>query len=226
MYVGNTVVAINRGQVYTSIRILANAWSWSVKKVRGFLNLLVSDGMIEKGTAKGTAQTLLTICNYDRYNFEKEEKGTAKGTRGAQQGHTEGTYNNKDNKLNNYNIPPYNPPAGDDCEISFDLFWNLYDKKVGSKEKLQKKWEKLPFEERLAIFAYLPKYKESQPDKKYRKNPETFLNNKSWNDELIFDSQTNGTHKQTDSAKRRELETDREFAEYAAKAFGASPTGD
>ena len=32
---------------------------------------------------------------------------------------------------------------------------------------------------------YLPKYKLSQPEKKFRKDPDTFLNNKSWNDELI-----------------------------------------
>ncbi len=33
---------------------------------------------------------------------------------------------------------------------------------------------------------YIPKYKAAQPNKQYRKNPETFLNNKSWNDELIY----------------------------------------
>ncbi len=69
----------------------------------------------------------------------------------------------------------------------FDVLWNLYDKKIGDKGKLIKKWEKLPESERLAILEYIPKYKESQPDKKYRKNLETFLNQKSWNDELIYE---------------------------------------
>ena len=32
---------------------------------------------------------------------------------------------------------------------------------------------------------YIELYKQSQPDKQFRKNPETFLNNKSWNDEII-----------------------------------------
>jgi hypothetical protein len=32
---------------------------------------------------------------------------------------------------------------------------------------------------------YIPNYKICQPDKKFRKDPQTFLNNKSWNDELI-----------------------------------------
>ena len=34
---------------------------------------------------------------------------------------------------------------------------------------------------------HLPLYKKSQPNKKYRKDPGTYLNNKSWNDEIIFD---------------------------------------
>ena len=32
---------------------------------------------------------------------------------------------------------------------------------------------------------YLPAYINSTLDKQYRKNPETFLNSKGWNDEII-----------------------------------------
>lgn len=73
-----------------------------------------------------------------------------------------------------------------DDEFSFEKVWDLYDKKVGEKDKLRKKYEKLPAADKVKIFEYVPAYKISQPDKKYRKNFETFLNNKSWNDELIF----------------------------------------
>lgn len=78
--------------------------------------------------------------------------------------------------------------------VSFEEFWSLYDKKVGEKGKLIKKWEALKDADRLAIIAYLPKYKIATPNKKYRKDPSTFLNNKSWNDEIITDNaqQTNG----------------------------------
>ena len=69
--------------------------------------------------------------------------------------------------------------------LEFKKFWNLYDKKIGDKTKLSKKWDNLTKEEKELIFLYIPKYKKSQPDKQYRKNPDTFLNNKSWNDEII-----------------------------------------
>jgi hypothetical protein len=73
----------------------------------------------------------------------------------------------------------------ENINIDFDWFWNDYDKKVGDKQKLKKKWNKLTDEERQNAMNYIELYKQSVPDKQFRKNPETFLNNKSWNDEII-----------------------------------------
>lgn len=79
--------------------------------------------------------------------------------------------------------------------ISFDEFWDLYDKKQ-DRPKCERLWSKLTDQERLDIMAYLPKYKQSQPDKKYRKHPQTFLNNRSWENEII-DSTSKPTWQQT-----------------------------
>lgn len=84
-------------------------------------------------------------------------------------------------------------------EYSFEDFWDDYDKKVGSKPKLLKKWSKLSKTTKLKIRDYIPLYKQAQPDKKYRKNPETFLNNESWNDEII------GTKKSISSDYKRSI---------------------
>ena len=73
----------------------------------------------------------------------------------------------------------------ENINIDFEWFWNEYDKKIGEKQKLKKKWIKLTDEERQNAMNYLDLYKQSVPDKQFRKNPETFLNNKSWNDEII-----------------------------------------
>ena len=73
----------------------------------------------------------------------------------------------------------------ENINIDFDWFWNEYDKKVGDKQKLKKKWNKLTDIERQNAMNYIDLYKQSVPDKQFRKNPETFLNNKSWNDEII-----------------------------------------
>jgi hypothetical protein len=70
-------------------------------------------------------------------------------------------------------------------------FWELYDKKVGDKVKIEKVWIKLTEEERSIAMDHIPKYKISTPDKIWRKNPATYLNNKSFNDEIIT---TNGNN--------------------------------
>jgi len=82
-----------------------------------------------------------------------------------------------------------------DVEVNgFDFFWNAYEKKVG-RPKCEKLWKKLTLAEKKACLDYIPLYKQAQPDKQYRKNPETFLRNKSWNDELIY--RNNATDKPT-----------------------------
>jgi hypothetical protein len=73
----------------------------------------------------------------------------------------------------------------ENINIDFEWFWNEYDKKIGEKQKLKKKWNKLSDEERQNAMNYIDLYKQSVQDKQFRKNPETFLNNKSWNDEII-----------------------------------------
>ena len=70
--------------------------------------------------------------------------------------------------------------------FSFERFWNLYDKKV-DRVKTEKKWSNLKDKDKSDIMAYLPKYNKSQPVKKYRKNPMTFLNNEIWKNEIIID---------------------------------------
>lgn len=95
-------------------------------------------------------------------------------------------------------------------DFDFEKFWNLYDKKIGDKNKIQKKWIALKQSERDCIFSTLPDYINSQPDKKYRKNPETYLNNKSWLDEII--KQTPGAKLNVETSNKGLGETNIETA--------------
>lgn len=75
-------------------------------------------------------------------------------------------------------------------EFNFDLFWDLYDKKTG-KETCIKLYNKLSKEDKEKIFNHIPLYKEARPDKQYRKDPQTYLRNKTWNDEVILPQEKN-----------------------------------
>lgn len=68
-------------------------------------------------------------------------------------------------------------------ENSFDKFWNLYDKKT-SREKAEKKWNTLSAKNQELIMLHIPKYKLKQPDRQFRKDPCTYMNNQSWLDEV------------------------------------------
>lgn len=72
----------------------------------------------------------------------------------------------------------------DKINISFSVFWDLYGKKKGNKDACEKKWKKLKDSERVKIIDTLPKFKLSVKDIQYLPFPETYLNNKRWNDEL------------------------------------------
>ena len=66
--------------------------------------------------------------------------------------------------------------------IEFDVFWNLYDKKVGDKKSCQKKWDKIKIDVKQKIIDTLPAFKSSIKDKQFMPFPETYLNNERWND--------------------------------------------
>ena len=69
-------------------------------------------------------------------------------------------------------------------KIPFQEFWDLYDKKRG-RPKCEKMWNKLSLKKQKLAMEHIPKYKEAQPDKVYRKDPERYLRYEVWNDEII-----------------------------------------
>lgn len=122
--INNRLVTVMRGQIPISLRYLGTRWGWSTKKVNLFLDMLLSDKMIKKETPKETGQTVVTICNYDKYNLDyetrkqqKKQAGNTEETPGKQQGNNI----NKENKYNNI----FSPPAYT-CEGNFppEVFGN------------------------------------------------------------------------------------------------------
>ncbi|HDA1709668.1 TPA: DnaD domain-containing protein [Staphylococcus aureus] len=107
--IGNQIVTVERGQRLTSILTLSDLFNWSRFKVKTFLDLLQSDGMLEvKTTSK---YTLITIVNYDFYQSEQgrnQHQNDIKPTSKQHQSNINPTSkqhqtntNNNDNKDNN-----------------------------------------------------------------------------------------------------------------------------
>ena len=66
----------------------------------------------------------------------------------------------------------------------FEEWWIWYDYKI-SKDKAKKSWNKLNEQEKDLALQSVQSYVISTPDKSFRKHPTTYLNQKSFNDEII-----------------------------------------
>lgn len=90
------LIEVKRGSRITSLRQLSEAWGWSTKKTKKFLELLEKDNMI---TVKSdNKKTLVTIENYGGY----QEVGNTEETQEKQQGNSEETQ--RKNKRNSKEI--------------------------------------------------------------------------------------------------------------------------
>ncbi len=86
--IGGRLVKWDRGELPTSVRFLQQRWGWGSKnKVARFLQLLETEGMIERRAEQGL--TILRLCQFEAYNApggflrpERDAKGS--GARQAQ----------------------------------------------------------------------------------------------------------------------------------------------
>lgn len=100
--IGNELIVIKRGQLYTSELKLAERWGWSRNKVRNFMAFLEEQKMSTAiGTTKGTT---ITIDNYDKYQVpptaEETTESTAKRQRKDNEKTSKGTQTIKEKKGN------------------------------------------------------------------------------------------------------------------------------
>lgn len=164
---GNQLIECERGQSVMSLSSWAKRWGVTKDKARNFFVLLEKDNMITRENV--VKSTRITVCNYNSYQDVSH----------ASQTQAKRKLNTNNNDINENNLNRSNDV------YSFENFWDDYDKKIGNKGKLSRLWDKLSDDDKLKIKAYIPRYKAAKPDKQFRKNPQTFLNNKGWEDEII-----------------------------------------
>ena len=74
------------------------------------------------------------------------------------------------------------PPSSTALPPSFEEFWQAFGKKE-DRHKCQQRWGALKPAEQQAAITAVPAYVVATPEKRYRKNPLTWLNGKCWLDE-------------------------------------------
>jgi len=117
-----------------------------------------------------------------RMSFTQSRRNNIKGLNQHTLGHTIGhmtSHMENENEDVNRNINKVKI-----IDTLFEEFWDLYDYKK-SRDKAEKAWKTLNQEEKALALQHAPVYAQSTPDKQFRKHPTTYLNNKSFNDEII-----------------------------------------
>lgn len=154
---------IKRGQLITSFGKISTDTNISLQTIRTLLKKFENTNEINMQTTNKF--TYITICKYDSYQTETEE--TNKQLTNKQQTTNTQLTTNKNVKNNK--------------EILFSDFWKVYDKSVDKKKCLEK-FIKLTEEDIKLILEVLPIYVTETKDKKFRKNPLTWLNGNCWLD--------------------------------------------
>lgn len=90
--------------------------------------------------------------------------------------------------------------------MCFDTFWVAYDKRVNEK-KCKGLWEKLTKKEILTLSNHVLNYVDSTPDKTFRKDPERYLTQKGFNNEIIIRNST-ASNKKLSAVERTEQGTE------------------
>ncbi len=80
--VGGTEIQLQRSQLIASFRYLARAWGWDKERVRRFLKVRRErDDIRRENTTPGeTGGSLITICNYEKYQSDPDLGETADET--------------------------------------------------------------------------------------------------------------------------------------------------
>lgn len=104
-------------------------------------------------------------------------------------------------------------------QYPFETFWNAYDK-MRDRRKCEIIWQRLSDTDKANIMQHVTKYIASTPNKKYRKDPITYLKNRSWEDEIITDTPQNygNNNKQYNNREAQRQQNLREMGEWLAKA--------
>ena len=93
------LIKLNRGQQARSEVTLANTWKWSRGRVRRFLELLKNEQMIVQHSVQVTS--VITICNYDKYQAKHKYGGTAVDTADGTPAVQHTVHSEQENNINN-----------------------------------------------------------------------------------------------------------------------------
>ena len=168
MLLNNQIIEVNRGEVVFSQRNFAKRNNMTRQQLRTFLKKLKQTNMIKSSPNSNQQITHLFIVEYNSYNSIKNNQDLT----------------NTQPRLNHIIRKKESKKVINNKD--FDLFWEHYPKKVG-KKKVQDKFNANNYPIDLIIKNIeLQKKSDQWQNQQYIPNPETYLNQERWTDEVVL----------------------------------------
>jgi len=168
MLMNNQIVEVNRGEIVFSQENFAKRNGMSRQQLITFLKKLKQTNMIKSSPNSNQKITHLFIVGYNIYNSIKNNQDLT----------------NTQPRLNH--IIRKKESKKKENNKDFDLFWEHYPKKVG-KKKVQDKFNSNNYPIDLIIKNIeLQKKSDQWQNQQYIPNPETYLNQERWTDEVVL----------------------------------------
>lgn len=168
MLMNNQIVEVNRGEIVFSQENFAKRNGMSRQQLRTFLKKLKQTNMIKSSPNSNQQITHLFIVEYNNYNSTKNNQDLT----------------NTQPRLNHIIRKKERKKVINNKD--FDLFWEHYPKKVG-KKKVQDKFNSNNYPIDLIIKNIeLQKKSDQWQNQQYIPNPETYLNQERWTDEVVL----------------------------------------
>ena len=163
MLMNNQVINVSRGEIIFSQRNFAKRNNMSRQQLRTFLKKLEKTNMIR--VKSNPEITHLILVEYNAYNELKSH----------QQKPTHNPIIRKKESKNK------------EVNKDFELFWNAYPKKIG-KKKVEDRFNAIEFPiDKILKNIELQKQSDQWQTQQYIPNPETYLNQERWQDEVILE---------------------------------------
>lgn len=182
-------IEVKAGSLITSFPKLAQETGMTVKSVRVAMDKL--EGAREVARTRAREGQLVTLVKWEKLQHKENEGAQGRADDKADEGQTKGRRRATTKEGNKGKKG--NKDKKEELTIwpTFDDFWDAYDKKV-DRNNVEAKWDKLNQNTKEAIIRHVEQYVTATPDKKYRKNPKTYLNARSWEDEEIINQNLKG----------------------------------
>ena len=186
-FIKDTEIHLERGQIAWSQITMCDRWQWSRGRVRRFLAYLEKEGMAVQQT--GHLTTILTICNYNKY----QAPDTADGTTDSTSGDTTGEHL-ADISRTQLNKDKNGKKEKNGKELIFDTFWDCYPgpRAKTNRQASLKTWLKIDSSLYQQIIDHVQQRPLSDPQWSkeggaFIPGPAPFLNQQRWEDQWQAD---------------------------------------